>query len=103
MARQSGRIVVDDDRVRGGEPHIRGRRITVRHVHELVEGVGLSAREVADRHELDVADVYRALAYYHENRDEMRTLAEREREQEERARADGARTLAELADDATDG
>jgi len=34
---------------------------------------------VADRQDLDVADVYRALTYYHDNPDEMRTV-ERDRQ-----------------------
>lgn len=61
------------------EPHLEGRRITVRFCKEQVEDRGLAPRTVADRHDLAVADVYRALTYYHDNPDEMRTL-ERERE-----------------------
>ncbi len=34
---------------------------------------------MADRHDLDVADVYRALTYYHDNPDEMRSI-ERQRD-----------------------
>ena len=61
------------------EPHIEGRRITVQWIHERGEGRGLSPRTVADRHDLDVADVYRALAYYHDHPAEMREV-ERQRE-----------------------
>jgi uncharacterized protein (DUF433 family) len=60
------------------EPHLEGRRITIRFVKEQVEDRGLDPRTVADRHDLDVADVYRALAYYHDNPAEMREV-ERER------------------------
>ncbi|QLD89415.1 DUF433 domain-containing protein [Natronomonas salina] len=60
------------------EPHLEGRRITVRFLREQVEERGLELRTVADRHDLDVADVYRALTYYHDNPEEMRTV-ERER------------------------
>lgn len=76
MAQQSGHIVeqVHD------EPHLAGRRLTVRFLQQQVEGRGLSPAAVADRYDLDVADVYRALAYYHENPEEMRA-AERRREQ----------------------
>ena len=56
------------------EPHIEGRRITVQWVHERVEEYGLSPRTVADRHDLDVADVYRALTYYHDHPAEMREV-----------------------------
>lgn len=61
------------------EPHLEGRRITVRFVKEQVEDRGLEPRTVADRHDLDVADVYRALTYYHDHPEEMRTV-ERQRE-----------------------
>ena len=61
------------------EPHLEGRRLTVRFLKEQVEDRGLSPRTVADRHDLDVADVYRALTYYHDNPKEMRTI-ERKRQ-----------------------
>ncbi|QLH80190.1 DUF433 domain-containing protein [Halosimplex pelagicum] len=61
------------------EPHLEGRRTTVRFVKAQVEDRGLDPRTVADRHDLDVADVYRALTYYHDNPAEMRAV-ERERE-----------------------
>ena len=56
------------------EPHLEGRRITVRFVKEQVEDRELDPRTVADRHDLDVADVYRALTYYHDHPEEMRSL-----------------------------
>lgn len=59
------------------EPHIDGRRITVQFVQERVEEWGLRPETVAERHTLDLADVYEALAYYHRNLEEMRQLAER--------------------------
>lgn len=61
------------------EPHLEGRRTTVRFVTEQVEGRGLEPRTVADRHDLDVADVYRALTYYHDHPEEMRAI-ERQRQ-----------------------
>lgn len=61
------------------EPHLEGRRITVQFLKIQVEDRGLSPRTVADRHDLDVADVYRALTYYHDNPAEMRAV-ERQRE-----------------------
>lgn len=62
------------------EPHVRGRRVPVLTIVERVEGRGLKPRTVADRHSLDIADVYAALLYYHEHRREFETLRE-EREQ----------------------
>jgi uncharacterized protein (DUF433 family) len=57
-----------------GEPHITGRRISVRQVYALVEGRGLDPEMVADRYDLDVADVYHALAYYHDHPREMNAV-----------------------------
>lgn len=53
------------------EPHIEGRRISVRQVYALVEERGVDPEAVADRYDLDVADVYHALAYYHDHPREM--------------------------------
>ena len=61
------------------EPHIRGRRVSVRQVYALVEERGEAPEAVADRYDLDVADVYHALAYYHDHPREMREV-EQERE-----------------------
>ena len=62
------------------EPHIRGRRISVRQVYALVEERGEDPEAVADRYDLDVADVYHALAYYH---DHPREMCEVEKERED--------------------
>ena len=62
------------------EPHLEGRRITVQFVKTQVEDRGLEPRTVADRHDIDVADVYRALTYYHDHPEEMRAV-ERQREE----------------------
>lgn len=61
------------------EPHLEGRRITVQFIKTQVEDRGLEPRTVADRHDIDVADVYRALTYYHDHPEEMRAV-ERRRE-----------------------
>jgi len=58
------------------EPHICGRRVSVRQVYALVEERGEDPEAVADRYDLDVADVYHALAYYHDHPREMREVAE---------------------------
>lgn len=54
------------------EPHLVGRRISVIHVYDWVEGRGLSPQEIAERFDLDIADVYHALAYYHDHPEEMK-------------------------------
>lgn len=71
------------DRIRRdlmAEPHVVGRRVSVLQLHELVEGRGLDPTTVADRFDLDVADVYRALAYYHDNPREMERVRRQRRE-----------------------
>lgn len=82
MSQQSARIVQEVH----DEPHIAGSRITVRHVYERVHGRGLRPETVAERHNLDIADVYHALAYYHEHPEEMRAVERRRNEAIESAR-----------------
>ncbi|WP_458190272.1 DUF433 domain-containing protein [Haladaptatus sp. NG-WS-4] len=73
MTQRSARIV----RELHDEPHIEGSRITVRYIKERVEGLGLNPQTIADRHDLDVADVYHALAYYYDHPKEMREVEQR--------------------------
>ncbi|SFR47058.1 DUF433 domain-containing protein [Halorubrum sodomense] len=77
MSRQMNTVVAGDESGIHDEPHIRDRRITVRHVHALVEERGLDAQTVADRFDLTAAEVYHALAYYHDHPEEMRDVEER--------------------------
>lgn len=74
--------IVTDERF-GGEPRIAGRRITVLDVYEHVrEGTGeMTPAEFAETFQLDIADVYHALAYYHDHPEEM----DQHREARERA------------------
>ena len=85
MARRAARIVATED-VLHGEPRIEGRRIGVRQIRVLVEESGLSAAEVAERFDLQVADVYRALTHYHDHPEEMRAVERRRQEAIERIR-----------------
>lgn len=77
MATQQYRIVSAEDSALHDEPHIEGSRLTVRDVHERVERRGLEPERVAERYNLDIADIYEALAYYHNNPEEMRQIEER--------------------------
>ena len=77
MEQRSERIVHDEN-VLGGEPRVAGTRLSVLFIKERVEDAGLEPRTLADRHDIDIADVYRALAYYHDNPEEMREV-EKER------------------------
>ena len=65
--------------VAGGKPRIAGRRITVQDVVVWHESMGKSADEIADEHDLAIADIYAALAYYFDHRDEIdETLRQRD-------------------------
>jgi uncharacterized protein (DUF433 family) len=88
MAKHAGRI----DRDLMDEPHLTGHRVSVRRVHALVEERDLDPRGVADRLGVDLADVYRALAYYHDNPGEMHEVEQRRDERIEQSREDGAVT-----------
>jgi len=59
------------------EPHVAGRRVSVLQLYEQVEGTGRHPAEVANQLDLDVGDVYAALAYYYEHPEEMRDARER--------------------------
>jgi uncharacterized protein (DUF433 family) len=77
MAQRSTRIVSGEDSEIHDEPHIEGSRVTVLHIHERVENRGLRPETVADRLNLDLADVYDALAYFHRNPAAIQDVAER--------------------------
>jgi len=57
--------------IAGGKPRIAGHRITVDDIVVWHERLGLSADEIALDFRLTLADVYAALAYYHDNRAEI--------------------------------
>jgi uncharacterized protein (DUF433 family) len=70
----------------GGKPRIRGRRITVQDIALWHERFGTTADEIAAEHDLTLADVYAALAYYFDHREEID-----QRMAEDRAFADALR------------
>ncbi|MBI5092223.1 MAG: DUF433 domain-containing protein [Candidatus Hydrogenedentes bacterium] len=56
----------------GGRPHIAGRRIRVQDVVIWHERFALSPDEIVSLHpQIALSDVYAALAYYHDHRDEI--------------------------------
>ena len=57
----------------GGKPRIAGHRIRVQDVVMWHEAHGLSPDEIVNHYPgITLADVYAALAYYHDHRDEIR-------------------------------
>lgn len=84
-------IVCDDD-VRSGDPRIEGTRIAVLDVKQRVIDNGDDPHVVAGEYQISMADLFHALAYYYDHREEFR---EREREADE-ARREGERKTREL-------
>jgi uncharacterized protein (DUF433 family) len=66
--------IVSTPDVLGGAPRIEGRRIGVHHVAKRVVDAGEAPEQVAADYDLDMADVHRALAYYYDHPEEMRTV-----------------------------
>jgi uncharacterized protein (DUF433 family) len=54
--------------VAGGKPRIAGCRITVQNIVIWHEQMGHSVDAIAEEYDLTLADVYAALAYYHDHR-----------------------------------
>ncbi len=57
--------------VAGGKPRISGHRITVQDIVIWHERLGRSSDEIATEYGLSLADVYAALAYYYDHREEI--------------------------------
>jgi len=57
--------------IAGGRPRIAGHRITVQNIAIWHEWMGRAVDEIATEYELSVSDVYAALAYYHDHREEI--------------------------------
>lgn len=82
----------------GGKPHVAGHRIKVQHIAVWHERLGKSAEEIAAAHRgLTLADVYAALSYYHDHRDQIDAdiAADVQFVAEQQARA-GSSNLAQL-------
>ena len=63
--------------IAGGKPRIAGRRISVQDIVVWHERMGRSADEICADYDLSLADVYAALAYYFDHREEVdRSLEE---------------------------
>lgn len=57
--------------ISGGKPRIAGHRITVQNIVVWHERMNKTADEICAEHDLTLADVYAALAYYFDHRDEI--------------------------------
>ncbi len=57
----------------GGKPHIAGHRVKVSHLAVLHEDHGLTPAQIVEQiPTITLADVFAALAYYHDHRDAIR-------------------------------
>ncbi|MDJ1183327.1 DUF433 domain-containing protein [Roseofilum casamattae] len=57
----------------GGKPHISGHRIKVQDIVIWHEDMGMSPDEIVYHYpSIELADVYAALTYYHDHREEIR-------------------------------
>ena len=55
----------------GGKPRIAGHRITVQQIVIWHDRMGRSADEIATEYDLELSDVYAALAFYFDHREDM--------------------------------
>jgi len=77
------RYIVQDDRILGGEPIVQGTRTPVRAMAELWR-LGLPPDEIVRRlPHLTLAQVFDALSYYSDHRDQINGYIERNRIGEE--------------------
>lgn len=72
-------IETQDDIV-GGKPRIVGHQITVQNIVIWYEWMKRSAEEIASEYDLTLADVYAALTYYYDHKEEMDSAIHRSQE-----------------------
>ncbi len=89
-------LVVCDNQFAGGRPYVTGTRVTVSWIANL-ERQGLSAERMQSEvfeGRLSVAQIYAALAYYHQNRTQIDEI-EAQRDADYLARAAASDSLAD--------
>ena len=74
--------IVRTEGILGGAPRIEVTRVGVLHVYELVVEGNNPPADVADQLDLSLAEVYSALAHYHEHPEEMRSVRRAEEHSE---------------------
>ncbi|QLH81223.1 DUF433 domain-containing protein [Halosimplex pelagicum] len=78
--------IVHTDGVLGGKPRLKGHRISVLQIADMVLDAGHSPEYVADQLGISLSDVHTALAYYYDNPDEMDEIRDRNEQLENRLR-----------------
>ena len=62
----------------GGQPHIAGTRFTVKQIVIWHEYLGQSADEIATEYQLALSDIYAALSWYFDHREEVNLAIQEE-------------------------
>src|SRR5689334_15517113 len=57
--------------IAGGKPRIKGHHVTVQNIAIWHDRMGMSVDEIATEYSLTLGEVYAALAYYHDHREEI--------------------------------
>ena len=83
------------EEVVGGKPRIVGRRITVADIAVWHERLGIGVDEISSEYDLSLSQVYGALSYYHDHREE---IDDQMRESKAFASALKARTPSKIPD-----
>ena len=63
--------IVQTHGIAGGKPRIDGHRITVQNIVVWHEHLGFSVEEIANQYNLSFSEIYAALAYYFDHKDEI--------------------------------
>jgi len=88
----------------GGKPRIAGHRITVQQIVIWHDRMGKSADEIATEYDLELSDVYAALAYYFDHREDIdRTIEDSAKWIEELRQKTPSLVKQKLQQDPTDG
>lgn len=88
----------------GGKPRIAGHRITVQQIAIWHDRMGRSADEIATEYDLELSDVYAALAYYFDHREEIdRAIEDSDKWIEEMRQKTPSLVKQKLQQDSTDG
>ncbi|MFB6232782.1 MAG: DUF433 domain-containing protein [Haloarculaceae archaeon] len=80
--------IVSTDGVLGGQPRIADRRISVVQIVEWIHEEGMEPETVATEFDLELSSIYRALAYYYENVEELSTCREQREARRRESRAE---------------
>ena len=88
-------IIVSTPGTCGGKPRIDGHRITVENIAIWHERMGWSVDEICSQYELSLGQVYAALSYYFEYREEIDQRIKASEENIESLRAENPSILEE--------